>query len=142
MDVVFTFIIPIVGFALAVVGAWDKLVFWFKYFSKKQTERKLKLAQSDLEEVEKYNTNQTLLIAYLFKQTALLITVIFFMSVFDLAPTFNVLGLQVKAFSFGLMSGVMGFVSGRIFRVANYVIDYDKIKGKLDSKIYKYSVGA
>jgi hypothetical protein len=64
------------------------------------------------------------------------------MSVFDLVPTSNVLGLQVKAFIFGLMSGVMGFVSGRIFRVANFVIDYDKIKGKLDIKISKYSVGA
>jgi hypothetical protein len=57
MDVVFTFKIPILGFALAIVGAWDKLVFGFKYFSKKQAERKLKLAQLDLDEVEKYNKN-------------------------------------------------------------------------------------
>ena len=142
MDVVFTFIIPILGFILAVIGAWDKLKVGFKYFSKKQVERKLRLAQFDLTEVEKYNTNQSLLIAFLFKQVVLFLSAIFFISILDLIPLTAPVVLQVKAMIFGFMSAAVGFITGRIFRVTNYVIDYDKIKERLDSKIHKYTVSA
>lgn len=50
--------------------------------------------------------------------------------------------LQAKAMIFGFMSAVVGFIYGRIFRVTNYVIDYDKIKARLDFKISKYTVSA
>jgi len=140
MDVVFTFIIPIIGFILAVVGAWDKLVFGFKYFSKKRTERQLKKLKFDLDILNKYNEQQNILIAYLFKQTFLLIIIVLFASLIPVLPEANLDDKIAKYGMSAVLSWFAGFFAGRGIRVTNFVVNYEKNKSKIEDKISKIEV--
>ena len=141
MDVVFG-VISILSFIVGIIGAWDKIKVWVKSYSLQYSERKLNAAKFDLSEIQKFNDNQSLLIAYLFKQTALLILVVFFVSIFDIMPQSEQVVMQIKAFLFGMSSAFIGFTSGRIFRVTNYVLNYEKLKSRVEIRISKYSVPA
>ncbi len=135
MDVIFTFVIPILGFVLAIIGAWDKLVFGIRSFSQKRTDRKLKKLKYDLEQLKSYNENQPLLIAYLFKQTFMVIIVVFFAALVSRFPEGQVADQSVKIALSAILSWAIGFFAGRGIRVANFVINHDKIKQEIETKI-------
>lgn len=139
MDVFFTYVLPIAAFILGLISSWDKLVDLSKAFFKKQKAKKLELVQLELDKVHQFNENSNFLIAYLFKQFTILVTIIFFTSILDILPTVSALSLQIKAFIFGVLSWVMGYKSGRIFKAANYVINRQKIEESLNKKVSKYT---
>lgn len=78
MEILLNYIIPVFGFVLALIGAWDKLIIGLKYYNHRRIDRLLKKANLDLERIEKYQASSVHLIAYEFKQLFSLVTVVFF----------------------------------------------------------------
>ncbi|QDF75042.1 MULTISPECIES: hypothetical protein [Shewanella] len=137
MDVLINFVIPILGLLLAIVGAWDKLAFAVKHYSNKRIENKIKKIECDLEQLEKYKKDQAILTAYLFKQTFLLITVVFFASLVSKFPETSLESQAVNVLLSTILSWFAGFFAGRGIRVTNFVLNYSKIKEKLEKKLEK-----
>lgn len=130
-------ILPILGFLIAIFGAWDKLVTGIKYINKKQTERSLNIYRNKLHAIEFYNEEPLRLIAYEFKQLFLLIAIIFLVSILNVTPPKEFLGNEMMVVSSHSFSVLAGYFIGNALRVTNYVINHKKLKAEIESKLDK-----
>lgn len=135
MDIFLNIVLPIVGFILAVIGAWDKLSIGLKYYKSKRAERIIRRAKKEIEKIEYYEGNTGHLVAYQFKQLFFLLTVIFFVSVIGLAPPDKIVGNELQVLFTAIFCWLAGFFVGNAVRVANYVLKSDKLKEKARRKI-------
>lgn len=135
MNILLNFILPIAGFILAVIGAWDKLEIGIRYYKSKRSERVLRRAQKEFEMIEFYSGDTGHLVAYEFKQLFFLLTVIFFASVIDIAPPDRVADNEFRMFITAIFCWLSGFFVGNGVRVANYVIKNKALKEKAQKTI-------
>ena len=141
MDVIWEIIIPVLGFVLAIVGAWDKLSIGFKFFSHKRSQTKLKLAEFELEQVEKYNSSAVYLVAYEFKQLFLIIIVLLAVMLVNSSPIlvdYNDPKWILNAHL--VLCWFAGFFSGRAMQAVNYVLKKEKLKAKNEAIVERLSV--
>ncbi|HAS6387133.1 hypothetical protein QX220_21330 [Vibrio vulnificus] len=133
MEVVFEVILPIFGFVLAIVGAWDKLRIGIKYVSHRRTIVKLKLAEYELEKIDKYNNSVVYFVAYELKQLFSIVIVLLAIMLVNSFP--NITGFESPKFLFNaqlVLVWLAGYFSGQAMQAINYVLKKDKLKSKYE----------
>ncbi|EIU6780180.1 hypothetical protein IC830_06505 [Vibrio parahaemolyticus] len=140
MDMIFEVILPILGFILAIVGAWDKLRFGIKYITTKRSVSQLKLAEFELEKIEKYNSSLNYFVAYQFKHLFSIIIVLLAVMLVNSFPILVELESHKVLFSFHLaLCWLAGFFSGQAMRAINCVLHKDKLTSKYERKVKQLS---
>lgn len=136
MDIIVEFVLPILGFILAIIGAWDKLRFSIKYISNKRSVSQLKLAEFELERIEKYNSSLNYLVAYLFKHLFSIIIVLLGVMLVNSFPIMVELESNKVLFNFHLvLCWLAGFFSGQAMRAINCVLHKDQLIAKYERKV-------
>ncbi|PAU39732.1 hypothetical protein CKF94_01355 [Vibrio coralliilyticus] len=139
-DIIFTYVIPIMGLLLGVFGVFDKIVFGIGYISRRQNERRLRLAQCDLEDLNRFNSSISCFVAFQFKQLFRVVSIVLFAVVLNSYPLDRSIwqGAILVNISLFLM-WLGGFFTGKAFRAVNYVLQREALEVRINSRISQYS---
>jgi hypothetical protein len=141
LQTIFEYVLPALGFFFAIVGAWEKLTTFFLFIRKRQVKIKLDKARRDIEKINKYNSDTIYFTAHISKYLFSFISVIFILNLFSSYPDTSINVIYVKAFFFGILSYLAGFIAGNALRVTNYVLQKEKLLAKLNETIEQYQAG-
>lgn len=139
MDFIITQVLPILAFVIAVITGWDKLAAFAKLMSQGRRKIIAKNALRDLERIETYSSNPSLLIAHQSKQLFILLGAILFVSLLGFpSPNEGAIFLPKMVIILPLFF-VAGFSTGNALRVARYVLQADSMRIKLEERVARYS---
>ncbi|MCE7556431.1 hypothetical protein [Aliivibrio fischeri] len=141
MEIILEIVLPVLGFILAIVGAWDKLLIALSYLSTKNSSFQLKLAQFELKEIEKFNSSTNYLVAYQFKQLFLIIAVLLFITLLN-SSFFQdyITNIEVILYIQLALCWLAGFFSGQAIQATNYVLNRKFLTEKNEKIRKKYEV--
>ncbi|MUL04402.1 hypothetical protein GNP89_19780 [Aliivibrio fischeri] len=141
MEIILEIVLPVLGFILAIVGAWDKLLIALSYLLNKNSSFQLKLAQFELKEIGKFNSSTNYLVAYQFKQLFLIIVVLLFITLLNSSALQGyIANIEAILYMQLALCWFAGFFSGQAIQAANYVLKQKMLTEKNEKILKKYEV--